>query len=85
MVKLKSIDNVKGFAILIILISNSINYWVAFGEEVKNIYGFLITILEVIGSLLYIFVVSFSISFTLNKKMGTYPEKANRTGFKAVV
>jgi len=49
-----------------------------FGDELKNIYGFIIAILEVIGPLLYIFVVSFSISFTLNKKMGTYPEKTNR-------
>lgn len=78
MVKLKSIENIKGLSILIILISNSVNYMVLFGEELKNIYGFLITILEVMGPLLYIFVVSFSISFTLNKKMGTYPEKANR-------
>ena len=77
-VKLKSIEIVKGFSVLIILISNSINYWLAFGDELKDIYGFIITILEVIGPSLYIFVGSFSISFTLNKKMGTYPEKPNR-------
>ncbi len=77
-VKLKSIEIVKGFSILIILFSNSINYWIVFGDELKEIYGFIITILEVIGPLLYIFVGSFSISFTLNKKMGTYHEKKNR-------
>ncbi|MHA1476812.1 MAG: hypothetical protein ACTSPU_01320 [Promethearchaeota archaeon] len=77
-VKLKSIEIVKGFSILIILFSNSINYWLVFGDELKEIYGFIITILEVIGPLLYIFVGSFSISFTLNKKMGTYHEKKNR-------
>ena len=77
-VKLKSIEIVKGFSILIILFSNSINYWLVFGDELKDIYGFIITILEVIGPLLYIFVGSFSISFTLNKKMGTHHEKTNR-------
>jgi len=49
-----------------------------FEDELKEIYGFIIAILEVIGPSLYIFVLSFSISFTLNKKMGTYPEKTNR-------
>jgi len=77
-VKLKSIESVKGFSILIILLSNSINYWLVFGDELKDIYGLIIVILEVIGPSLYIFVVSFSISFTLNKKMGTYHEKKNR-------
>ena len=63
---------------MIILISNSLNYWLVFGDELKDIYGFIISILDVLGPSLYIFVLSFSISFTLNKKMGTYPEKANR-------
>ena len=63
---------------MIILFSNSINYWLVFGDELKDIYGFIIAILEVIGPSLYIFVVSFSISFTLNKKLGTYCEKTNR-------
>lgn len=78
MVKLRSIEIVKGFSILIILLSNSINYWLVFGDELKDIYGFIITILDIIGPSLYIFVVSLSISFTLNKKMGTYPEKRYR-------
>ena len=78
MVKLKSVETVKGFSILIILLSNSINYWLVFGDELKDIFGVIITILEVIGPSLYIFVGSLSISFTLNKKMGTYPEKMYR-------
>ena len=63
---------------MIILFSNSINYWLVFGDELKDIYGFIIAFLEVIGPSLYIFVGSLSISFTLNKKMGTYPEKKYR-------
>ncbi|MFX0009605.1 MAG: hypothetical protein ACFE9R_04770 [Candidatus Hermodarchaeota archaeon] len=78
MIRIKSIETVKGFSILIILISNSVKYWLIFGDDMQDIYGFIITILEVIGPALYIFVISFSISFTLDKKMGTYPKKANR-------
>ncbi|NVM16295.1 MAG: hypothetical protein HWN80_01160 [Candidatus Lokiarchaeota archaeon] len=78
MVKLKSSEIVKGFSIVLILLSNSINYWIVFGDELKDIYGFIITILDIIGPLLYIFVGSLSISFTLNKKMGSYPEKIYR-------
>ena len=77
-VKLKSIEIVKGFSVLIILVSNSMNYWLLFEDELKDVFGFIISLLEIIGPSLYIFVVSFSISFTLNKKMGTYPEKSNR-------
>ncbi|MFX0074472.1 MAG: hypothetical protein ACFE96_03460, partial [Candidatus Hermodarchaeota archaeon] len=78
MVRLKSVKNVKGFSIFVILISNAINYWLDFSDELKEVYGVIITILEIFGPALYIFIVSFSVSFTLNKKMGTYPERANR-------
>ena len=53
-------------------------YWLYFGDELKYIYGFIITILDVIGPSLYIFLASFSVSFTLKKKMGRVPEKSNR-------
>ncbi|MFX1446975.1 MAG: hypothetical protein ACFFCG_02425 [Promethearchaeota archaeon] len=77
-IKLKSIEIVKGLSIFIIIFSNSINYWLIFDDELKDIFGFILSILEVLGPSLYIFVMSFSISFTLNRKMGTYPEKKNR-------
>ncbi len=78
MVNLRSIEIAKGFSILIILFSNTIYYWLYFGDELKYIYGFILTILDVIGPSLYIFLTSFSVSFTLKKKMGRVPEKSNR-------
>ena len=78
MVKLKSIELIKGLSILIILISNAINYWLAFDIESIYILTFLLAFLNIFGPTLYIFTVSFSISFTLNKKMGRIPEKTNR-------
>jgi len=78
MVNLRSIEIAKGFSILIILFSNTIYYWLYFGDELKYIYGFILTVLDVIGPSLYIFLASFSVSFTLKKKMGHIPEKSNR-------
>ena len=54
------------------------NYWLIFGDELKITFGLFITILDVIGASIYIFVGSLSISFTLKKKIGTFPEKTNR-------
>ncbi|MHA1318739.1 MAG: hypothetical protein ACTSQ1_02885 [Promethearchaeota archaeon] len=75
---MKSIELIKGLAILIILISNAINYWLVFDVESIYIITFLLTILSIFGPMLYIFTISFSISFTLNKKMGRIPERTNR-------
>ena len=77
-VKLKSIELIKGFSILIILISNAVNYWLVFGNESIYILTLVLAFLNILGPTLYIFIVSFSISFTLNKKMGIIPEKPNR-------
>jgi len=48
--------------------------------DVESIYILTLTlaVLQIIGPMLYIFTVSFSISFTLNKKMGRIPERTNR-------
>jgi len=78
MVKLKSIELIKGLSILIILISNAINYWLVFDIESIYILAFILAFLNILGPTLYIFTVSFSISFTLNKKMGRIPERINR-------
>jgi hypothetical protein len=78
MVKLKSIELIKGFSILIIIISNAINYWLVFDSEFIYILTLMLAFLTILGPTLYIFIVSFSISFTLNKKMGRVPERFSR-------
>ncbi|MHA1234998.1 MAG: heparan-alpha-glucosaminide N-acetyltransferase domain-containing protein, partial [Promethearchaeota archaeon] len=77
-VKLKSIELIKGLSILIILISNAVNYWLVFNSESIYIFTLLLAFLNLFGPTLYIFTVSFSISFTLNKKMGRIPERSKR-------
>jgi len=78
LVKLKSVELIKGLSILIILISNAVNYWLVFDIESIYILTFILTSLNILGSTLYIFIVAFSITFTLNKKMGRVPEKSKR-------
>ncbi|MFX1494235.1 MAG: hypothetical protein ACFFBZ_08140 [Promethearchaeota archaeon] len=75
---IKSIELTKGIAILCILLANLINFWLFFYYESRIFLSLLIILLEIFGSFLYIFLFSFSVIFTLKKKMGCFPEKANR-------
>jgi len=75
---INSIELTKGIAILCILLANTINYWLFFDNESRIFLSLLIVLLEIFGSSLYIFLFSFSVIFTLKKKMGIVPEKANR-------
>jgi len=75
---INSIEFTKGFAILCILLANTINYWLFFDYESSIFLSLLIVLLEIFGSSLYIFLFSFSVIFTLKKKMGCIPEKTNR-------
>ncbi len=78
MKSLNSIELAKGIAILCILLVNTINYWLFFDYESRFFLSLLIVLLEIFGSSLYIFIFSFSVIFTLKKKMGCFPEKTNR-------
>ena len=78
MKSINSIEFTKGFAILCILLANTINYWLFFDYESSIFLSLLIVLLEIFGSSLYIFLFSFSVIFTLKKKMGCIPEKTNR-------
>jgi len=76
----RNIEILKGFTIFIILISNSIKYWIVFQDEILVTYliGFPIMIFELFGSFLFIFINSFTVTFILEKKMGCVPEKNKR-------
>ena len=54
------------------------NYWLVFDSESIYILTLMLAFLNILGPTLYLFIVSFSISFTLNKKMGRIPERSNR-------
>ncbi|MFX1434352.1 MAG: hypothetical protein ACFFB1_11305 [Promethearchaeota archaeon] len=78
MKSINSIELTKGIAILCVLLANTINYWLIIDYQSRIFLSLLIILLEIFGSSLYIFLFSFSVIFTLKKKMGCIPERTNR-------
>ncbi|MFX0018282.1 MAG: hypothetical protein ACFFDL_01185 [Promethearchaeota archaeon] len=78
MKSINSIELTKGIAILCVLLANTINYWLIIDYQSRTFLSLLIILLEIFGSSLYIFLFSFSVIFTLKKKMGCIPERTNR-------
>ncbi|MFW9952439.1 MAG: hypothetical protein ACFFKA_20155 [Candidatus Thorarchaeota archaeon] len=74
----KRIELLKGVAILFILISNAINFWLISSGVIPLIIAFIILILDLFGATFYIFLNSFNISFLLEKKMGCIIDKKYR-------
>ncbi|MFW9785287.1 MAG: hypothetical protein ACFFFB_23610, partial [Candidatus Heimdallarchaeota archaeon] len=75
---INSIEITKGIAVIIIIFTNTINYWLNYSIEFSYFLSLLITIFELFGSSLLIFVFSFSIIFALRKKMGIFADRKNR-------
>jgi len=76
--KLQGLEFAKGIAIIFILISYAFNFWIAYNYNLRYLFGYIFLILEFFGASSFIFLFSFSVIFTLNKKMGRIPKKANR-------
>ena len=73
-----SIQLSKGIAIICILFANTLNYWLDISSELGYFFSILITLLEIFGAFLLIFLFSFSVIFTLKKRMGSLPDRKNR-------
>ncbi|MFX0058788.1 MAG: hypothetical protein ACFE8J_10865 [Candidatus Heimdallarchaeota archaeon] len=73
-----SLELAKGISIILVIISNAFNFWIAYEYNLRYLYGYIFLILELFGVFFFIFLFSFSVIFTLNKKMGCKPEKVNR-------
>ena len=74
----RRIELLKGLAILFILISNGINYWLNSQGILMEIVAYIIVILDLFGATFYIFLNLFNISFILEKKMGCIADKKKR-------
>jgi len=78
---LKGFDSIqlsKGIAIICILFANTLNYWLDYSSELGYFFSILLTLLEIFGAFLLIFLLSFSVIFTLKKRMGSLPDRENR-------
>ena len=76
--KIKSIDINKGISVLFIIFLNSVNYWLIVNEEFKYIIAYIAILSEIFGSMLFIFTYSFETIFTLQKMIGSPPERTYR-------
>ena len=76
--KVKSIDITKGISVFFIIFLNSVNYWLIVNEDLKYIIAYIAILSEIFGSMLFIFTYSFETIFTLQKMIGSPPEKTYR-------
>jgi len=70
--RLKSIDFVKGFAIIFIIFSHTSAEW--FSEEWAFLHCVLFPILDFLGPALFIFLSALSVIFSVKRKQGILPE-----------
>lgn len=74
--RIESIDFVKGFAILFIILAHYAAVWL--NEEWYFVYGLAFMFLDILGPSLFIFLSALSVVFTVKKKAGKMPEKLIR-------
>ena len=74
--RIESIDFVKGFAIIFIILAHYAAVWL--NEDWYFIYGLAFMFLDFLGPSLFIFLSALSVVFTVKRKTGKLPEKLIR-------
>jgi len=74
--RLGSIDFVKGFAIIFIVLAHTSVAW--FTIEWKFIFGIVFSVLDILGPSLFVFLSALSVIFSIKSKQGKLPEKVIR-------
>ncbi len=74
--RIESIDFVKGFAIIFIILAHYAAAWL--NEEWYFIFGLAFMFLDILGPSLFIFLSALSVVFTVKRKAGKLPEKLIR-------
>ena len=74
--RIESIDFVKGFAIIFIILAHYAAVWL--NEDWYFIYGLAFMFLDILGPSLFIFLSALSVVFTVKRKTGKLPEKLIR-------
>ncbi|MFX1257164.1 MAG: heparan-alpha-glucosaminide N-acetyltransferase domain-containing protein [Promethearchaeota archaeon] len=74
--RIKSIDFVKGFAIVFIIICHTAASW--FTDDWIYIYGLAFAWLDILGPSLFIFLSALSVIFSIRRKQGRLPDKVIR-------
>ncbi|MFX1568431.1 MAG: heparan-alpha-glucosaminide N-acetyltransferase domain-containing protein [Promethearchaeota archaeon] len=76
--RIDSIDYVKGFAIVWIVLAHAGLSW--FDRDWKYVYGLVFAFLDVLGPSLFVFLSALSVVFSYKRKKGKISEKAIRNG-----
>ncbi len=74
--RINSIDFVKGFAIIFIILAHSSGVW--FDKDWVFIHGAVYAVLDILGPSLFIFLSALSVIFSIKRKQGKLPEKIIR-------
>ncbi|MBY9019598.1 MAG: DUF1624 domain-containing protein [Candidatus Lokiarchaeota archaeon] len=74
--RIGSIDFVKGFAIVFIILAHSAAIWL--NSENRYLYGLLFTLLDFLGPSLFVFLSSLSVIFSIRNKQNILPSKVIR-------
>ncbi len=74
--RIQSIDFVKGFAIVFIILAHTAMSWL--DSESKYIYGILFAFLDILGPSLFVFLSALSVIFSIKRKEGILPQKIIR-------
>ncbi len=74
--RIYSIDFVKGFAIVFIILAHTASAW--FDSEWIYLYGMLYALLDILGPSLFVFLSALSVIFSIKRKQGVLPDKVIR-------
>ena len=74
--RIKSIDFVKGFAIIMIMMAHTAAAWL--DKDWLFVYAMLFAVMDILGPSLFIFLSALSVIFSIKKKKGKVPEKVIR-------
>lgn len=74
--RITSIDFVKGFAIIFIILAHTASGWL--DSDSKFLYGILFALLDILGPSLFVFLSALSVIFSIKRKEGILPDKIIR-------
>ena len=74
--RIHSIDFVKGFAIVFIILAHTASAWL--DSEWIYIYGMLYALLDILGPSLFVFLSALSVIFSIKRRQGKLPDKVIR-------
>ena len=74
--RIRSIDFVKGFAIVFIILAHTASAWL--DSDSYYIYGILFSLLDILGPSLFVFLSALSVIFSVKRKEGILPSKIIR-------